>query len=56
MNGSFHISGILKNKCETKAFLCKAYFCQQNRVGTNKGQSALIRDNWDFLKKISVPY
>ena len=51
------ISGIWKNKCETKAFLCSAYFfCQKNRVGTNKGQSALIRDNWYFLKKLSVPY
>ena len=32
------------------------FFCQKNRVGTNKGQSELIRDNWYFLKKISVPY
>ena len=27
-------------------------FCQKNRVGTNKGQSALIRDNWYFWRKL----
>ena len=37
-------------------FYAKHIFCQKNRVGTNKGQSALIRDNRYFLKKISVPY
>ena len=51
----FRIHGIFK-KCETKAFLCKAYILPKNRVGTYKRQSALIRDNWYFLKKISVPY
>ena len=44
------------NKCETKTFLCNAYFLPKNLVGTNKGQSGPIRDSWCFLKKISVPY
>ena len=43
-----------KKILKTKTFLCKAY--PKNRVGTNKGQSALIRDNWYFLNKITVPY
>ena len=58
-NGKFlaYIRNLKKNKCETKAFFAKhIFFCQKNRVGTNKGQSALIRDNWYFLKKIGVPY
>ena len=32
------------------------FLSKKKRVGTNKGQSALIRDNWYFLKKITVPY
>ena len=39
----------IKNMCETKAFFAKHIFCQKKRVGTNKGQSALIRENWYFL-------
>ena len=35
----FRIYGILKIKCETEAFLYKAYFVQKKR-------SELIRDNW----------
>ena len=34
----------------------KHIFCQKNRVGTNKRQSALMRDNRYFFTKISVPY
>ena len=44
------------NKCETKTFLCNAYFLPKNLVGTNRGQSGSIKDSWCFLKKISVRY
>ena len=51
----FRIYGILKIKCETEAFLYKAYFVQKI-VETNKGQLELIRENWLFFKKNSVSY
>ena len=44
------------NQCGTKTFLCNVYFLPKNLVGTNTGQSGLIRDSWCFLKKIGVPY
>ena len=34
---------ILGNKRETKV-VCKTYFLQKKRVGTNRGQFRLIRD------------
>ena len=45
-----------KISAKLRLFMQSIYFGQKNRVGTNKGQSALIRDKWYFLKKISVPY
>ena len=51
----FRISGIFRITAGLKRFYTKHIFAKK-RVGTNKGQSALIRDNWYFLKKISVPY
>ena len=35
----------IKNKGETKAFLCKAYFLPKKRVGTNKGQLVFFEEN-----------
>ena len=34
----------------------KKNFPQKNWVGTYKGQSEHIRDNWYFSKKLSVSY
>ena len=45
-----------KISAKLRLFYAKHIFLPKNRVGTNKGQSALIRDNWYFLKKFSVPY
>ena len=43
------------NKCETKTFLCNAYFLPKNLVGTNKGQLVFFEERMaNKGKKVSL--
>ena len=44
------ISGILRISAKLRDFYAKHIFAKK-RVGTNKGQWALIRDNWYFFEE-----